>query len=162
MPSLDIKIAGEEPAVPQILKIDAIWVVAVQVATETLESSAEKAGFCNMPKDPDWPTLDKKMLNKENGYYLPLNSEFAPHREDLKRDLELSSTSEKASEHLLGWGNVSANVGGAIGGNAATAGALTGVALMTKAIFGTNGYVDPTANARHLLQATLLGFTNHR
>ena len=46
MPSLDIKIAGEEPAVPQILKIDAIWVVAVQVATETLESSAEKAGFC--------------------------------------------------------------------------------------------------------------------
>ena len=97
----------------------------------------------NMPKDPDWTTLDKKMLNKENGYYLPLNSEFAPHREDLKRDLELSSTSEKASEHLLGWGNVSANVGGAIGGNAATAGALTGVALMTKAIFGTNGYVDP-------------------
>lgn len=47
VPSLDIKIAGEEPAVPQILKIDAIWVVAVQVATETLESSAEKAGFCN-------------------------------------------------------------------------------------------------------------------
>ena len=46
MSSLDIKIAGEEPAVPQILKIDAIWVVAVQVATETLESSAEKAGFC--------------------------------------------------------------------------------------------------------------------
>ena len=46
MPSLDIKIAGEEPAVPQILKIDAIWVVAVQVATETLESSTEKAGFC--------------------------------------------------------------------------------------------------------------------
>ena len=47
MPSLDIKIAGEEPAVPQILKIDAIWVVAVQVATETLESSTEKAGFCS-------------------------------------------------------------------------------------------------------------------
>ena len=46
VPSLDIKIAGEEPAVPQILKINAIWVVAVQVATETLESSAEKAGFC--------------------------------------------------------------------------------------------------------------------
>ena len=48
VPSLDIKIAGEEPAVPQILKIDAIWVVAVQVATETLESSTEKAGFCKM------------------------------------------------------------------------------------------------------------------
>ena len=47
VPSLDIKIAGEEPTVPQILKIDAIWVVAVQVATETLESSAEKTGFCN-------------------------------------------------------------------------------------------------------------------
>ena len=58
MSSLDIKIAGEESAVPQILKIDAIWVVAVQVATETLESSAEKAGFCILclcgtRRDPD-------------------------------------------------------------------------------------------------------------
>ncbi len=35
---------------PQLPKTNAIWVVAVQGSTETLESSAEKAGFCRSPR----------------------------------------------------------------------------------------------------------------
>ena len=46
--TLDIKIAGVKPAVPQLPKTDAIWGVAVLGSTETLESSAEKAGFCKL------------------------------------------------------------------------------------------------------------------
>ena len=44
---LGIKIAGIEPAVPQIRKIDAIWVGSELGCAETLEACAEKVGFCN-------------------------------------------------------------------------------------------------------------------
>ena len=47
-----IKIAGVKPAMPQLPKTNAIWGIAVQGSTETLESSAEKAGFCTYPTSP--------------------------------------------------------------------------------------------------------------
>lgn len=43
---LGMKIAGIEPAVPQIRKIDAIWVGSELGCAETLEACAEKVGFC--------------------------------------------------------------------------------------------------------------------
>lgn len=101
----------------------------------------------DMPADPDWATLDEKMLDPKNGYYLVLNSEFAPHRETLENDLRLSSTSENASYKVFAAGSITNDIGGAIGGKAATAGALTGVALIAKAFLGTNGYVAPVMDA---------------
>ena len=44
---MGLKIAGIEPAVPQIREIDAIWVDGELSCAETLEACAEKVGFCN-------------------------------------------------------------------------------------------------------------------
>ena len=43
---LGIKMAGIEPAVPQIREIDAIWVGSELSCAKTLEACAEKVGFC--------------------------------------------------------------------------------------------------------------------
>lgn len=97
----------------------------------------------DMKSDPNWDKLDLEMLDPKNGYYLYKNSSYAAHRATLEEDLRLSSTSENASYKVFAAGSITNDVGSIVGGNAATAGALTGIALMAKAFFGTNGYVEP-------------------
>ena len=53
-----MKIAGIESAVPQIRKIDAIWVGSELGCAETLKACAEKVGFCTRKK----PLVPKRAL----------------------------------------------------------------------------------------------------